>query len=99
MKYPTLSTCTKDDIVEALHHKDSHSKTCRCCGTRFVPRRKWQEFCTVRCRNMMHNADKPKQIEDLQMKVAALARQNAELEKELEGLRAEIREKERAGNC
>ena len=31
------------------------NKLCEGCGERFEPKRPWQRFCKIKCRNKFHN--------------------------------------------
>lgn len=37
---------------------DLQQKQCNFCGELFTPSRKWQEFCSDKCRNNYHNDKK-----------------------------------------
>lgn len=44
------------------------------CGATFLPKKKWQRFCSARCRTAHHatGADDHKRLADLEQRVAAL---------------------------
>lgn len=82
---PTLSTATPEEIAEAL----VDHKPCARCQRLFKPKRFWQRFCSASCRTVHHNEEKDPVA--LQQKLQVAYRQEAELLREIEELKAEVK--------
>lgn len=69
--------------LSTMHANASSSKetACRVCGSVYVPRTAWQVFCSVGCRNRHHNGLRT---------VEVLAKRVAELEKQVDAIKAHL---------
>lgn len=90
MPNPTISTATREEMLAARLALKEASIKCLCCGSLFLPKRKWQRYCSTRCRSMIHNTSKDVQLEMALGKISVLERQAVCLEGEIQELRAQL---------
>lgn len=88
MPKPTVATASASEIAEALlsnnNTKSLPSTACPACQKEFIPVRRWQKFCSTRCRTTAYDAAIKREINEAMM---ALIEENKELRRQLEELK------------
>lgn len=80
-----LNSLSKIELEAALRdeHNNLAPRPCRWCGELFVPRRRWQYFCSTKHRTFWNNNEAKLLANALEQRVRVLECENAELRAEL----------------
>ena len=86
-----LNDYTHEQIMEAqASAKQLAPAYCATCGKRFIPKRKWQSFCSSRCRSKNHTTRLEENLTSLQVHCQTLEADKLELLREISELRKQL---------